>query len=377
MVDTPAIASPGARARLAAVPLWVPPFLVLLVGGSIATNVREGSLVAAAVPTGLLVACVGLVPRWPGAALLGSGVAVGAYLVAGGADGPAFLVVPAVALAASAVLPTRRTALLAAGAVAAMWVGLLSRQVAADRSVDSALWPMTGLLALTAAAVAVGAMLRERRVTVAEQTRRAAAEEQLQMAQDLHDGVGHGLAVVAMQAGVALHLLDRDPAQVRASLEAIRETSRQSLEELRGQLARLGAGAGAVPAGPRRGLADLPQLVDRVRSGGLVVDCRAADPGVTDDVGAAAYLVVQESLTNVLRHAGATRATVRLDEGEGVVHLSVVDDGRGRPVVGEGLGLGLSGMRARVEGVGGTFTTGPEAGGGYAVRATLPLGDSR
>ncbi|MFY0407825.1 sensor histidine kinase [Solicola sp. PLA-1-18] len=363
----------SATARLSAVPLWVVPLLVLLVGGSVATNVREGSMLATTAPLLLAVVCVCAAPWRPDAALLGSGAAIAAYFAVGGADGPVYLTVPVVALIASSQRPTRRAAVLAAVAVVLMWAGLLTRLLTSDQSLEGTVWPMTGLLALTAAAVAVGAMLRERRASHAEQTRRAAAEEQLRMAQDLHDGVGHGLAVVAMQAGVALHVLDRDPAQVRASLEAIRDTSRQSLEELRGQLVRLGAGPDATPAGPRRGLDDVPQLLDRVRSGGLDVTFRGADATVPHDVGAAAYLVVQESLTNVLRHAAASRAEVRLDVADGVLLVSVIDDGRGGASADSGLGMGLPGMRARVEALGGTVSAGRRAGG-FAVRAELPVG---
>src|SRR4029078_5986613 len=118
----------------------------------------------------------------------------------------------------------------------------------------------------------------------------------------------------------------------------------------------------------RNGLADLPGLVSRVRAGGLDVDLRRSDLAVPDEVGATAYLVVQEALTNVLRHSEATSARVGVDLEDGDVVVTVVDDGQG----GDGSeGLGISGMRARVERLGGTLRVGP-TGRGFEVRAVIP-----
>jgi signal transduction histidine kinase len=187
------------------------------------------------------------------------------------------------------------------------------------------------------------------------------------MAQDLHDGVGHGLAVIAMQAGVALHVLDRDPAKARASLEAIRDTSWESLEALRSELAVM---SGSASRRPTAGLAELPALLDRVRAAGLRVEV-SGDPGeVSDPVAEVSYVVVQEALTNVLRHAAATSATVEWTRGVDRVVLAVRDDGRGGAVQDEG--MGISGMRARVAGLGGSLRAGPAAGGGFEIVAELP-----
>ena len=190
------------------------------------------------------------------------------------------------------------------------------------------------------------------------------------MAQDLHDGVGHGLAVIAMQAGVALHVLERDPAKARDSLLAIRETSRESLESLRAELSRLATEPGGAQRSVRNGLADLPVLVNRVRAGGLDVDLRSTDVVVTEEAGAAAYLVVQEALTNVLRHSGASSARVEVTETAGSLVVIVVDDGQGGDVR-EGLGIGS--MRSRVEGLGGRLAVGRTTGG-FEVRAEIPVG---
>jgi signal transduction histidine kinase len=189
------------------------------------------------------------------------------------------------------------------------------------------------------------------------------------MAQDLHDGVGHGLAVIAMQAGVALHVLDRDPAKARDSLLAIRETSRESLDALRAELTRLSTEPGGGQRTVRNGLADLPALVNRVRAGGLDVDLRSDTGEVPEEVGAVAYLVVQEALTNVLRHSGAASARVVVAHASGSVVVTVVDDGQGGDVT-EGLGIGS--MRSRVERLGGALSVGPGAQG-FEVRAEIPM----
>ena len=189
--------------------------------------------------------------------------------------------------------------------------GQVVRAARGDVEWHQTVWQLLGEAAFTAAAGAIGTTCAPaaRRETTGSSAR--PTEEQLRMAQDLHDGVGHGLAVIAMQAGVALHVLDQEPAKARASLEAIRDQSREALDELRSELARMSG----QPA-PRRslpGVDGIAALVDRVRAGGLEVDL-TVDPGdLPTAVDHAAYVVVQESLTNVLRHARATRAIVTLE----------------------------------------------------------------
>ena len=151
------------------------------------------------------------------------------------------------------------------------------------------------------------------------------------MAQDLHDGVGHGLAVIAMQAGVGLHVLDRDPAAARTALEAIRDSARESLDALRAELApRSRASRVGAATAPRPGPADLDALVGpgpHRRPGGRG---RPAPPGeLAEPVGAVVYGVVQEALTNVLRHASATAVQVRLERSPERMAVTVEDDGRG------------------------------------------------
>lgn len=190
------------------------------------------------------------------------------------------------------------------------------------------------------------------------------------MAQDLHDGVGHGLAVIAMQAGVALHVLDRDPAAARAALEAVRDTSREALDALRAELSHL-SGERA-PRTPRRGVADVDQLIARVQAAGLEVHLdRSLTGALPPELDNTAYAVAQEALTNVLRHAGATRVVLRIEQSADTLSVTVTDDGRGGAVHDEG--MGLTGMRERVAALGGTLTLGPLENGGFEVRATLPV----
>jgi signal transduction histidine kinase len=226
---------------------------------------------------------------------------------------------------------------------------------------------------VSAAGAAIGTLGRARASAVLERARAAAAQEQLHMAQDLHDGVGHGLAVIAMQAGVGLHVLERDPAAARTALEAIRDSARESLDALRSELAELAGDP--VPRRPRRGASDLKDLVDRVGATGTAVTVTGSPGQLPEEVDPLVYAVVQESLTNVLRHASATRASVRFDRNDRRVAVTVEDDGRaadGRtdnPLE----GMGLRGMRTRVEAAGGTFSAGRRPAGGFAVRAELPL----
>ena len=203
---------------------------------------------------------------------------------------------------------------------------------------------------------------RERRDLVA----RAVLEERIRVSREVHDVAGHGFAVVAMQAGVALVVLDEQPDQVRASLEAIRSTSTGALEELR----RVLRDEGSEP-----GLAGLAALAERAGSTGLSVELRTAPAlEVPAEVGALVYRVVRESLTNVLRHAAATTALITVARHDGVLSLSIADDGSG-PGPGErsaSAGSGIAGMRGAVEAAGGTLTAGP-ARAGFEVRARIPL----
>ncbi|WP_188193067.1 sensor histidine kinase [Nonomuraea sp. SYSU D8015] len=187
----------------------------------------------------------------------------------------------------------------------------------------------------------------------------AVALERARIAGEVHDAAGHGLAAIAMQAGIALVTLDDDPEQARASLRAIKETSTTALAQLRAAL------DGIDPPG-----GDLTSLIDGVRTAGLPVDVEPADLSVPAHLQGAVYRVVRESLTNVLRHAGPTRALVRVANDPCAFVLEVSDRGVGWTGAAEG--RGLSGMRARVTQAGGHFAAGPREGGGFQVIARFP-----
>src|SRR4051794_1785060 len=233
-----------------------------------------------------------------------------------------------------------------------------------------------GWAATVGGVAAIGAARQVRRRSEAgvwaEQARRAVSEERLQMVQDMHDGVGHGLAVIAMHAGVALHVLDRDPERARELLTTIQATSREALDGLRADLDRWRAPDDAAARRPTPGLDDLPQLLERMRAGGLrLTGWIDRGPDVPADVGAAAYRIVQESLTNVLRHADGAAAEVRISRADDRIEIEVCDDGRGAAPPAEG--SGISGMRRRAAAVGGELTAGPAPDGGFVVRGALPL----
>jgi signal transduction histidine kinase len=296
-------------------------------------------------------------------------VATAGYFALGYADGPVFLALPIVTLVAAWTARVREWVWPAAVAATLACAALAARAFLYDDIGRGSPWQGIGIVAVVAAAGAAATALRTRQEANLDRTQRAATEERLRMAQDLHDGVGHGLAVIAMQAGAALHVLDKDPARARENLEAIRATSKESLDALRAELARM---SGDAPARrPAPGLDDLDGLLDRIRGGGLVVERSGSAAGVSDPVSRTAYSVVQESLTNVLRHAHATRAQVSLDRRDGELVVTVRDDGRGGAVNGQHGGMGINGMRSRVEALGGTLEAGPGAEG-FRVRAVLP-----
>lgn len=211
-----------------------------------------------------------------------------------------------------------------------------------------------------------------------EERRRHAYEERLRMAQEVHDVVGHSLAVISMNAGAALHVLSRRPdtaPQVEESLRAIRQTSTAALDELRVTLSAF-TGACAAPDRPAAGLGLLPGLVAATTSDRLTVRLSVHGPtrSVRHAVDLAGYRIAQEALTNVLRHAGARRATVDVAYGPHGVALTVTDDGRGgAPLPG---GSGLDSMRERALALHGVLDAGPLPGGGFRVHAVLPYGDS-
>jgi signal transduction histidine kinase len=227
-----------------------------------------------------------------------------------------------------------------------------------------------------------GAHVRsEQAVADAEaRARQAVAEERLRIARELHDVVAHALSVIAVQAGTGRVVAERDPATAHAALASIETESRTALAEMRRLLhvLRDDEAAGDGPLAPSPGLGDLGDLVDATARNGLADDLRIdGDPGGNLPAGAelAAYRIVQEALTNVRRHAGASRAEVRVAWRPDAIELEVLDDGRGRQRRNAG-GHGLAGMRERAALYGGTFEAGDRPGGGFRVAARLPCGSA-
>ncbi len=206
-----------------------------------------------------------------------------------------------------------------------------------------------------------------------EQTRRAIAQERATIARELHDVVAHAISVTVLQSRGARRMLGRDDEQVRRALDAIEHTNTQALGDMRRLLAVLRDTEGDAATTPQPSLARLDDLVADVRGSGLAVDLVETGTGrdIPPGVDLSAYRIVQEALTNVLKHASAGSATVRLDYGADELRLSVRDDGVGTSAS-NGTGHGLVGIRERVAVVGGEIETGPAAGGGFEVSARLP-----
>jgi signal transduction histidine kinase len=205
--------------------------------------------------------------------------------------------------------------------------------------------------------------------------RRSAYEERLRIAREVHDLIGHSLSVINMQAGVALHVLDRRPEQAEESLRAIRQTSKDALAELRSTLAVFRDPGRAEPTAPEPGLGRLEHLITAMRQAGRTIELNVDEeignlPPTLDHT---AYRIVQEALTNVVRHAGDAAAEVSIGRQGQRLLLTIID--HGPPIRSDKLaeGHGISGMRERARAVGGTLTVQPQPGGGVAVRAQLPI----
>jgi len=226
--------------------------------------------------------------------------------------------------------------------------------------------------------IAAGAAFSYRRNTLAarrehgeEQTRRRAEEERLSIAREVHDVVAHSLAMINVQASVGAHVADRRPEEAKQALLAIKEASHTALADLRATLAVLRSGEGKAPA---PSLSRLTELTEPTTAAGLPVEVDGEPGELPAPVDSAAYRIVQESLTNAVRHArDVSRITVRFAREDGSIEVVVRDDGSGS--VDPGSGNGLRGMRERAEALGGTLTAGSRPGGGFEVKAVLPVGE--
>ncbi|MFC4945581.1 sensor histidine kinase [Pseudonocardia sp. GCM10023141] len=325
--------------------------------------------------------------RWPLPAFGAVLAADAAGVLTGVTDGP----LPTVAVVVYTVASLqRRPVAIGALVVAVLVDAVLAFPVPGLPGTGAAGGVAVPFAALTVAAWCLGITARSQReytrARLAEAADRVAAQERLRIARELHDVVANGMSLVALQAGVAGYVLDSRPEEARRALTSIEETSRASLDELRRMLPVLRGAPGpdAVAPGPDAvamdtapGLADLAVLVERSGRAGLAVtlDVRGVAQRVPTGLGLSAYRIVQEALTNVVRHAGATTVTVEVEHGRSALTVSVTDDGRGSGRADAPGGHGLLGMRERVAVYGGTLVAGPvePPRQGFRVRAVLPL----
>jgi signal transduction histidine kinase len=320
--------------------------------------------------------------RHPGTVLLTTFGATLAYSTIGYRMGPIFISL--IIAFFNAVIMGRRA--LAWSTIAAGYVSFLWLAPALGRDTWPTAAEIVGLAAWLLFLATVAEVVRARRESAMERARalreeaeRRAGEERLRIARELHDVLAHNISLINVQAGVALHLMDEQPEQVRTALTAIRDASKETLNELRSVLDILRSPNDAAPRIPA-GLAGLDDLVARASSAGLHVnvDIEGERRSLPTGVDLAAFRIVQEALTNVVRHADATTATVHLAYGDTDLVIEVDDDGRGVPAAPRRDGAkGIVGMRERAAALGGQLVTGPAPGHGFRVRAWLPVQGAR
>jgi signal transduction histidine kinase len=326
--------------------------------------------------------------RWPLGVLIAT---VGVLSVYFGLDYPGFSVAVPLAVAAysAAVAGRGLWAALILGAFVVL-AGTVARLDEGDSLGDVLRTSLITDSALLGAVLLLGEAVRNRRAWAEEVRRRLlradedrereadrrVQEERLRIAREMHDVLAHTIAAINVQAGVGADVIDDSPAKAQAALRDIRRQSRDAMAELRATVGVLRGGATDAPLAPAPGLAELDGLVETAARAGLRVDVSIAGtarplPGAVD---LAAYRIVQEALTNVVRHARASTATVSVGYDPNAVVLEVQDDGSGdaNGATATHNGHGLIGMRERAAAVGGTLQAGAAPGGGFRVHARLP-----
>jgi len=317
--------------------------------------------------------------RFPVQVLWFVAVVTSAYLLLGYAYGPVTISL-VVAVFANVLIGHRAAAWLAAAVVYGLHFA--TRETFRDEA-----WSWVSLVAVGAwvlLVLVVAEVVRVRRDRTiegrrarAETARRQANEERLRIARELHDVVAHHMSLINVQAGVALHLLDRKPEQAQTALVAIKDASKQALGELRSLVGILRDESVPAPRAPASMLDSLDDLAERTALAGLTVRRTVAgtERPLPAAVQLAAVRIVQEAVTNVVRHADGRHADVHLDYGADVLSVRVDDDGHGGPrAAGLQPGSGLRGMRERAAALGGSLTVGPAPAGGIRVEAVLPVG---
>ncbi|MET8680276.1 sensor histidine kinase [Streptomyces sp. NPDC004647] len=321
--------------------------------------------------------------RNPRVAVFGASAAALLYIGAGYAYGPIFASV-AIACFAAITSGHRRAAWLAIGL---LWAGhllighWLYRRLPPGGD-DSAPWGQElGVTAWVLAIVAASELARVRREQLVRERaerrqaeRRRTDEERLRIARELHDVLAHSISVINVQAGVGLALLDQDPEQARTALTTIKRASKEALGEVRQVLDTLRT-PGDAPRSPAPGLDRLAELTEQASHAGLTVEVAVEGVRTPLPAGAdlAAFRIVQEALTNVVRHSGSRTAHVLLRYDPGQLEIRVDDDGPATTGGESGGGNGLVGMRERAAALGGTVEAGPRGDGGFRVLARIPI----
>jgi len=349
------------RAVVGPMQVSVPVAVVLLLAGNLPIAARR----VAPIPIAAVTGAVGLTTAYLLVPTTGLGAAVALYTVAAHR--------------------TRPVAIAAAGVTLACIIAMLTATTGLSFTM--------GNVVMVVAVVALGdraRVARERAVALEERARELVAErearlrlavdaERTRIARELHEITAHGIAVIAVQAAGARRVLHSDPDRAAEALREIEETARDGLTQMRQAVSLLREGA--PDASPQPGLAELDALIGRFRDAGLRVDAELPAPGPHADpaVGLTVYRVVQEALTNTLRHAGRTGARVRVVAGSDEVHVVVHDDGPAPGAVPPQRtgppGYGLLGLRERVRSHGGELTVHGDDGDGHRLAARIPIGD--
>ncbi len=322
--------------------------------------------------------------RWPLAVLGVVTVAAGMVAASGSASLPFGILLGLAVYFPALELPRRRSIALTLAVAAALGAAVVYSAFAVLRAqvpaeVVENFVPLAGAWFI---ADSVAARRRYEAGLAAQAERERAAgvrEERVRIAREMHDVIAHTLAVMTVQAGVGRRLAGKRPQQAAAALESIETIGRVAQDELRVVLGLLRDGeAGTAPLAPAPRLADVKTLADTVRAAGIPVELRmeGTDRELSPSLELSVYRVVQEALTNVVKHAPGARAVAELTVSAGKVHLAVRDDGGpggATPRAGLGAGHGIAGMRERVGAFGGWLAAGPAAGGGFQVTAEVPV----
>jgi signal transduction histidine kinase len=370
------------------------PFLVVLTQGlRLVTGDMTALPMVALVTAGIVVLSAALLHRWPlpALALLLAGAVATAmmpqpsianFYYQSALQPPAFFLIPPAGVAVGWIAAARTRPVSIGAAVIAL--GVLARYAGAGLPMGFPIRTSSVLAAAAATVIAwlIGQSIRQNRLhagTLRTQAEAAAVTaERLRLARELHDVVAHSIGVIAIQAGAGRRVINTQPAQARNALSAIEATSQEALAGLLRTLgaprgAGLGLGPVLVPLDLAPGLAGIGQLATTAMRAGVRVDVRwrGQRRPLPADIDQSAFRIIQEAVTNVVRHAGTSNCQVIIDQQDDEVAIEVVDGGRGG--TGDGTGYGITGMRERAGLLHGQLSAGPRPEGGFRVAARLPL----